>query len=172
MTRYQLAKLVQWAGTLQTRKRLQKVAYLLQSAGCPLDDEFGLHHFGPYSSEVAARADDMTNSGLLKEESRSNYAGKQYNYTLTDEAENQLATLEATPRGQALAQEVAPYEQQARELLMTDVRELEVAATIVFFHRQGSDWREAVSQTCNFKELNPQDGLVQRAETLAHTIID
>src|SRR5713226_2600892 len=35
MTRYQLAKLVQWAGTLRTRKRMQKVVYLLQLAGCP-----------------------------------------------------------------------------------------------------------------------------------------
>src|SRR5438132_565582 len=110
MTRYQLAKLVQWAGTLQTRKRLQKVVYLLQAAGCPLDDEFGLHHFGPYSSDVADRADDMTNAGLLNEESHGNYAGKQYDYTLTQDAESQLAALEVTPQGKAWAQQVAPYE--------------------------------------------------------------
>jgi hypothetical protein len=36
MNRYQLAKIVDWAGTLETRKRMQKVVYLLQVAGCPL----------------------------------------------------------------------------------------------------------------------------------------
>jgi uncharacterized protein YwgA len=54
MTRYQLAKLVEWAGTLRTRKRLQKVVFMLQAAGCPFDDGFGLHHFGPYSSDGKA----------------------------------------------------------------------------------------------------------------------
>ena len=35
MTRYQLAKIVDWAGTLDTRKRMQKVVYLLQVVGLP-----------------------------------------------------------------------------------------------------------------------------------------
>src|SRR5437879_386912 len=110
MTRYQLAKLVQWAGTLRTRKKLQKVVYLLKQAGCPLDDAFGLHHFGPYSSDVAERADEMTNIGLLHEERIGNLAGQQYNYTLTKDALSHLTALEATPQGKALALEVAPYE--------------------------------------------------------------
>ena len=171
MTRYQLAKLVQWAGKLRTRKRLQKVAYLLQAAGCPLDDEFGLHHFGPYSSDVADRADEMTNAGLLTEESCGNYAGKQYNYSLTQSAETQLATLESTTQGEILAREFSPYEARAKGLLNVDVRELEVAATIVFFRKQGHDWPEAVTRTCNFKGLKGQSGLLQRAEALARGIV-
>jgi uncharacterized protein YwgA len=172
MTRYQLAKLVQWAGTLQTRKRLQKVAYLLQAAGCPLETEFGLHHFGPYSADVAERADEMTNLGLLKEQCVGNFAGKQYNYTLAPETQAQLAEMEETPQGQACAQEFAPYEELARKLLATDVRDLEVAATISYFRQQGHTWSEAVSRTCNFKGLKPQDCLVQRAESLARSIVD
>ncbi len=36
MQPYHLAKLIQWApdGELKSRKRMQKVVYLLQSAGC------------------------------------------------------------------------------------------------------------------------------------------
>lgn len=171
MTRYQLAKLLQWAGKLRTRKRLQKIAYLLQAAGCPLGDEFGLHHFGPYSKDVAERTDEMTKLGLLEEERVGNVAGQQYNYKLTENAEARLVTLEATPQGQALARELAPYEARAKELLGKDVRDLEVAATIAFFRKQGSDWREAVTQACNFKGLKPQDERVQRAEALARTVI-
>ena len=44
MKRYQLAKLIEWSGeSLKTRKRLQKVVYLLQAAGCPLDADYTLH---------------------------------------------------------------------------------------------------------------------------------
>lgn len=171
MTRYQLAKLVQWAGTLRTRKRLQKVAYLLQAAGCPFDDEFGLHLFGPYSANVAECADDMTNLGLLQEECIGNMAGKQYNYSLTEDAQARLAALESTAEGQAWAQELAPYEARAKELLTTDVRDLEVAATVVFFRRQGYDWPEAVSRTCKFKGLNLRDTIVRSAEALARSIV-
>src|SRR5262249_44432124 len=100
MTRYQLAKLVQWAGTLRTRKRLQKGAYLLQAAGCPFDGEFGLHLFGPYSADVAARADELTSLGLLQEERVGNIAGQQYNYSLKEDTQARLAALETTPEGQ------------------------------------------------------------------------
>jgi uncharacterized protein YwgA len=156
---------------LRTRKRLQKVAYLLQAAGCPFDDDFGLHHFGPYSFEVAERADEMTNLGLLREERVSNFAGHQYNYALAEETKARLVDLEATPAGRASAEELAPYEARAKELLSRDVRELEVAATIAFFRQQGFSRPEALTQACNFKRLNAQDELVQRADALADSVV-
>ena len=164
MTRYQLVKLVEWAGKLKTRKRLQKVTYLLQAAGCPWSDQFRLHHFGPYSADVAQRADELTGLGLLQEECVGNAAGQQYNYNLTEDAKGRLASLEATQEGQAWARELAPFEERAsRILLNSDVRELEVAATMVFFRQQGYEWSEAVERTCIFKNLKLQDGLVGRA---------
>lgn len=78
MTRYQLAKLVQWAGTLHTRKRLQKVIYMLQSVGCPLEAEFYLHHYGTYSEDVARVADEMVRLQMLKETSAPSLGGSQY----------------------------------------------------------------------------------------------
>ena len=59
MNRYQLAKIVQWAGTLRSRKRMQKMIFLLQAAGCPLDADYDLHHYGPYSQDVARLTDEM-----------------------------------------------------------------------------------------------------------------
>ena len=67
MNRYQLAKIVDWAGTLETRKRMQKVVYLLQVAGCPLGADYTLHHYGPYSQEVARLTDEMVQTGILTE---------------------------------------------------------------------------------------------------------
>ena len=64
MTRYQLAKLVEWAGTLNSRKRLQKVVFMLQAAGCPLQAEFYLNHYGTYSLEDVTRlTDEMVRLG-------------------------------------------------------------------------------------------------------------
>lgn len=59
MNRLQLATLLSWADdqSIQGRKRLQKVVYFLQYAGCPLDCRYTLHHFGPYSRDVADACD-------------------------------------------------------------------------------------------------------------------
>ena len=53
MNRYQLAKIVDWVGTFRSRKRMQKLSFTLQAAGCPLDAEYELHPYGPYSDDVA-----------------------------------------------------------------------------------------------------------------------
>src|SRR5262245_59391417 len=100
MNRYQLARIVDWAGTLGTRKRMQKVAYLLQVAGCPLDAAYTLHHYGPYSQEVARLTDEMVQAGILVEMAGSNSVGQQFSYRLTEGARTILADFEAIPRGQ------------------------------------------------------------------------
>ena len=171
MTRYQLAKIVGWAGTLQTRKRLQKVAYLLQVAGCPLGGEFSLHHYGPYSQEVARLTDETVRAGLLEERTAPNVAGQQYSYMLSEAAGRQVAEFEAGAQGSALARRMAPFEGRARELLGADLRDLEVAATIVFFREQGHDWPVAVEKTCQFKGLTADSPFVKGAEELARRIV-
>src|SRR3954467_12838841 len=84
MNRYQLAKIVDWAGTLDTRKRMQKVAFLLQAAGCRLDAEYTLHHYGPYSQEVARLTDEMMQARILDERAESNMVGQQFSYSLNE----------------------------------------------------------------------------------------
>jgi uncharacterized protein YwgA len=171
MTRYQLAKLVQWAGKLRTRKRMQKVAYLLQAAGLPLAEDYRLHRFGPYSQEVAQLSDEMVQLGVLQEECVGNTAGQQYNYVLTEDAKEKLTEMEATPDGKQAADAMAPFETQARQLFSADLRELEVASTIVYFRRQGYDGPTALEKTCRFKCLRSEDGLIKRAEKLARQIV-
>ena len=56
------------------------------------------------------------------------------------------------------------------ELVKLDVRDLEIAATIVYFQRQVHDLQEALVKACQFKNL-PQDGeLAARAMELARRI--
>ncbi len=151
MTRYQLAKLVSWADRLHSRKRLQKLVYLLQAGGCSFEVDFVLHHYGPYSDELARLTDSMVQAGLLNEECSSSAVGEQYSYRLTDAAKKQLAEFEATNQGALVARELSGFERQAKELLNEDLKKLEYAATIGFFHNQGCNWQEAVEKAFKFK---------------------
>jgi uncharacterized protein YwgA len=171
MNRYQLAKIVEWAGTLDTRKRMQKVAYLLQVAGCPLDADFSLHHYGPYVQELARLTDEMVQANLLVEKARSNQVGQQFSYCLAENTRKNLAEFEATPQGQVLSARMSSFEPLARQLFQTDLKELEYASTIVFFHKQGHDWPVAVEKMCQFKELPPESQVVKRADALAREIV-
>ena len=78
MNRYQLAKIIDWAGILRSRKRMQKLIFLLQAAGCPLDADYDFHKYGPYSQDVARLTDELTREGLLEEEVQRHPFGKQY----------------------------------------------------------------------------------------------
>jgi len=173
MTRYQLAKLVEWAGTLNSRKRLQKVVFLLQASGCPFDADYTLHHYGPYSQEVARLSDEMVQVGLLEETSEANQVGMQYSYDLTENAAKDVAELDQTPKGKKLAAQLTPYEKKAKELLNTDLWLLEVASTLVYFRQQGHDWPESVERTCKFKSLDPSSNtkFLKKVEELARQFI-
>ena len=151
MNRYQLAKLVEWAGTLRSRKRMQKVVYMLQAACCPLDAEFYLHRYGTYSEDVARLTDEMVRKGLLEEETRPALSGSQYSYRLPAPVRLQLDDLEKTEQGQRWAAQLVPFESKAKSLLQADVKDLEYASTILFFHVQGHAWPDAVEKAIEFK---------------------
>jgi uncharacterized protein len=154
MIRYQLGKLVQWAGKLNTRKKMQKVAYLLKVAGCPIEAEFRLHHFGPYSSDVAQTTDVLVRLEMLKEERSGNMAGRQFNYELSAEAEKSLIAYESSPEGRKELESMEPFRKLANSLLKEEVRLLEIASTLVYFRTEDTDWPSAVQKTCEFKSLN------------------
>jgi uncharacterized protein len=171
MTRYQLAKLVEWAGTLSSRKRLQKLVFLLQASGCPFNAEYTLHHYGPYSQEVARLSDEMVQVGLLDESSEPNQVGVQYSYVLTESAASEMSQLQKTLQGKKLEKPLAPFEAKARELLKIDLWLLEVASTMVYFRKQGHSWPDSVERTCKFKNLTANTAVVTRAEVLAHQFV-
>src|SRR5262245_39542474 len=115
--RYQLAKLVDWAGILRSRKTLQKVVYMLQGAGWPLGADLFLHCHGPYSEDVARLTDEMVREKLLEETTTGSAPYEQYNYQITADTRRQLIELEGSPRGEPMLQELAGSEEKARFLL-------------------------------------------------------
>jgi uncharacterized protein YwgA len=171
MERYQLAKLVEWAGTLRTRKRMQKLVYLLQAAGCPLNARFVLHHFGPYSFEVAKLSDEMHAAELFEESEEDNYVGRAFNYGLSPKGRNWVREMEAGAAGKKRAKDISTWKERVDELLKLDVRVLEVAATILAFKRESKDWDQALDKACRFKKLDPKDALAKTALELARKTV-
>jgi uncharacterized protein YwgA len=176
MNRYQLATLVRWAGTLHSRKRLQKVIFLLQAAGCDLQEEFILHHYGPYSPDVASLTDKMVHEDLLREDRSVNtLGGRSFSYKLTGSADQQMEQLENDGAHSQLLGVLAEHEDLARRLLQEqNLQKLEYAATIAFFHARqpGEGWARARESAAKFKQQSPQGPIMLEAEQLALEVVD
>jgi uncharacterized protein len=171
MNRYQLAKIVQWMGTFRSRKRMQKLIFMLQAAGCQLDVEYELHHYGPYSQDVARLTGELVSVKILDESSESHSYGEQYSYTLSKDAYQQIAQFEASPRGSGRANDMATFHSLAEKLYKTDLKELEVASTIMYFRTKGADWSAAVEKTRQFKNLPADTTFLKRCKALANEIV-
>ena len=152
---------------------MQKVVFLLQAAGCAeFDADFILHHYGPYSQDVAALTDQMVSAGLLLEEAEPNQQiGSSYSYRLNDSAKNSLERFEREESGKQMAARLEPFQDRAEELFKTDLKELEYAATVVYFHRQEPDWKIAETKTCAFKKIEAGGAAVQAAVALAKRLV-
>jgi uncharacterized protein len=172
MNRYQLAKIVQWAGTFRSRKRMQKLIFMLQAAGCPLDAEYELHPYGPYSDDVARVIGELVCAGLLVETSEPHLGGELYSYTLSADASRQIAECESGPRGVESPREMAAFHSLALKLYGTDVKELEFAATVVFYRMRGADLTAAVEKACRSKSPLPSMQFLERCRALAAEIVD
>jgi uncharacterized protein YwgA len=170
MTKYQLAKLVQCVGGLDTRKRVQKIVYLLQAAGCPFDADFFLHRYGPYSHDVARLTDQLVNEGVLTETASENAAGKQYSYQVSKRGQELLALLDTHKSCGRVKDAMAPFEKLARKLAKSDLRELEVASTIAFYYRIDKSWETARRHACHFKNIRPDTTFATDAESLAKSV--
>lgn len=176
MNAYQLARLVEWADTLKTRKRLQKVVYFLQQAKCPIDAEYTLHLYGPYSADVAQRTDMMVQAQLLKEEEIPNsIAGRSFSYKLSDLARQQLDRIGLDSVKQQRHAEFNRFESLARQLLEEpDLQKLEFAATIAYFRNHVADgaWQAAREAAATFKRQQPDGQVMRDAEIFARQVLD
>ncbi len=161
MNRLQLATLLSWAGNhgLQGRKRLQKVVFFLQQAGCPLDCQYTLHHYGPYSRDVADRCDEMVAAGLIDEAGGPASGDMQYVYQLKPQTRTLLQQLPDT--------QMARFQQSGTDLISENIWSLELGSTILFFYRQSRDWNQALAGACEFKKVLPNAEASQAALALA-----
>ena len=171
MIKYHLAKLVDWVGNLETRKRMQKIVYLLQAAGCPFEADFFLHRFGPYSQDVARITDELVAIGILEETASENQVGRQFSYCLTTSGREKIAALEAKPDTQEYCDRLSVFGDLAKDLAATGLRDLEVASTMAYYHHDlGLDWDQAKVSACSFKSVDPDGAFALKALKLAQRV--
>ncbi len=133
-----VARIVQAAGTVQGRVKLQKIIYLLLQKGYALPfDDFVIRQHGPFSRKLASATDSLTSVGVLTEHAveqgaRRGRLIRRYDY-------------EVDSKYQSLVKKVARVMQKkggrasmkiASQLAGEDRKVLEVAATIVFLKRE------------------------------------
>lgn len=164
MNRLQLATLLSWAdeGGFQGRKRLQKVAYFLQAAGCPLDCQFILHHYGPYSRDVADACDELVAAGLVSETGGPTSGDMQYTYSLRPEART---ALKDSPD-----EVMRKYRDFGTALIKENLWLLELGSTIRYFHERSKDWDQALAGACEFKKVQPDEESSRQALALAKRV--
>lgn len=165
MIKYPLAKIISWAGDngLTGRKRLQKVVYCLKSAGVSVDADFYLHHFGPYSWDVAKACDEMVLGEVLVESPASQ---KSYSYKLSDKGQELLRKAVEQPSKDMQA--LDEMEVLGKQLINEEIWALELGSTILFFQNQGYGDHAAKAAACEYKNVTIEGEEVNKAMAVAH----
>lgn len=165
MNRLQLATLLFWTGDdgIQGRKRLQKVVFLLQQAGCQLECQFTLHHFGPYSRDVADICDEMVAAGLIQEDGGPQTGVMQYKYQLKPQTREMLS--------QISEEQMTKFQKLGTSLTKENLWSLELGSTILYFYGQANNWTDALTKACDFKRVDSADKKSLEALELAKRIV-
>lgn len=167
MNTYALAKLIEAAGGVDSRKRLQKAVYLIQLAGHDLEARYFLHFYGPYSRDVAEATDMLAQCGILKETAELLPWGEQYAYEVDDEGQKKLDAV-SKDQDETSNEGLNEAIEKFRQLKTVDRWQLELAATVAYYRDNDcSDWDEAVAKTAEFKRVAADAGVLSDALDLA-----
>lgn len=122
-----LLRLIQIAGgTIDGRKKLQKIVYLVQQRGGPFFETFQYYLYGPFSEQLANEVEEMKSFGLVHEVEVNAVMGQsKYKYSLSEAGKDLLAASGIDDRFQF-------FEDLIRELAKKDARQLELLATVLF----------------------------------------
>ena len=113
---------------LEGRTKLQKSIYLAKEHGFPgLWERFDFHRFGPYSETLANEVQELVQLGILTERKVSD-THPMYAYELNESAFQYFEEYIAAAR---------QYRELASYIVKEDVRSLELAATLLYFTRNG-----------------------------------
>jgi len=145
-----LLKLVEASGgTVDTRIRIQKEAFLLALKGYRhfRGHTFKYHHFGPFSREVSDSVQSAVSAGLLEErEEKFPDTTRRYTYHLTDPGRAFIKDNEELPEN---------MRKYVQALSRQHWRALELAATVAYLqHRKGASSREGAFAIA--KKLKPE----------------
>lgn len=149
-------------GELVGRTHMQKGAYLLHRCGGDFDLPFIYHHYGPYSSDLAAGCTDARAEGRIEIEEKTGRYGICYAVFRTTETEKVEKPVGGLPADKArrLIEEIKK---------VSDIV-LELAAAIVFLRDEGGYGEQAVKETETRKPIKATPERIRKALDLIRDI--
>jgi uncharacterized protein YwgA len=133
--------------------------------------QFRLHHYGPYSAELAEGLDRMSKKEMLVETAQDTTVGRQFNYSFNDDLLGELEEFERSPDGRAAKNQIEQFAELLDRLKRTRPRVLELASTLAEFWLQENDWQWAQAKTSKFKSESEDSQAMQNAFNLAQEVI-
>lgn len=143
------------------KKRLQKTAYLLKTAGAQLDVDFELWHYGVFSKKLANAANDLALFDVIEEiEAPVGPHGIHLSeYRLRA---NPSETKPLSKSIEALLEKLDNY----------STVDLEVASTVLYFESIGLSRTKAWEETEEMKPNKVIEPIVRRAEEILEIVSD
>jgi uncharacterized protein YwgA len=168
MNDYWLAKLIGSVEEVDSRKRLQKSIYLLQFLkGFPLQLDYFLHFYGPYSWELADLIGQLESSRIIEEKCEDGMAYKSH---ITDYGKEIIEKFETSNDGIIALKKISHFIPSFQDLSKESRWVLELASTVAFYY--SDNWGDAKEQTVKFKSVNKNDTNLNKATRLAKKFLE
>ncbi|RNB74470.1 YwgA family protein [Brevibacillus panacihumi] len=135
-----IIRLIEIAGEVSGRKKLQKMVYIGKHLNMDFDERYEFHMYGPYSEELTLRVDELCNMGFLDEQVESKGAIHMYRYTLNPSGRDFLRFQDV---------QFGRGEQVIRRMNEENSRFLELVSTILYFNHL--PYEEMVRKIFTFK---------------------
>lgn len=171
---YLLCRFLRAAGEVRGRIRMQKAVYLLGARRRPLFGDFFFHLRGPYSPALSNTLALLAKEGLVAETAEQLSADPdvvQYRYQLSDIGRRAVEQFETQPAASELLELGDEYEPVFVRLVKHTVRELELAASMLYWLLNGYNADDALKITADLKACAPDSPDFVSAVDLARKAI-
>lgn len=118
--------LLQKAGEVVGRKKLQKMVYISQKYNFDFQERFNFHFYGPYSEELSIQIEELVEGGLIQEIKENKGGYIQYTYRLSEQGEEYLKLYPV---------ELTGYTSFVQTLNKESSRFLELVSTMLYFDK-------------------------------------
>ncbi|MFG6495984.1 YwgA family protein [Fictibacillus sp. UD] len=135
--------LIQEAGEVVGRKKLQKMVYIAKKLNFPFQEKYQFHFYGPYSEELTLKIEELCNMGYIHEVKEKVSGYSQYRYAVNEEGQKLLSTYGA---------EIEQLGNCVRSMNEQSSRFLELVSTVMYFEKLEQDEIKEKVQTVKAKQ--------------------
>ncbi|MBH0158448.1 YwgA family protein [Fictibacillus sp. 5RED26] len=135
--------LIQEAGEVVGRKKLQKMVYIAKKLNFPYQEKYQFHFYGPYSEELTLKIEELCNMGYIHEVKEKVSGYSQYRYAVNEEGKKLLSTYGA---------QIEKLGSCVRSMNEQSSRFLELVSTVMYFEKLEKDEIKEKVQTVKAKQ--------------------